>query len=250
MLGLMIVGAFAAYVYLAIKITKYIRKKTNSVKLTFLSTITFILIPTWDVIIGYPVWQKYKKESGVKIYKTVNNVEGFYIGEQSREHEPCYPYAGYKYIEYKETESGKYFRSYHLDNNTSKLCVPPSEIYKYGRYNKEFANGKCIAKQEIKENEVSRWLLSTNFGGNYIEGSKEEIVSPFFGITHKIVLVVIDRSNNEKLGRWDYFWWQAGWVSKLLASFTYGAGGTSCGLDKNITVIGFVNSILEPEDGK
>lgn len=109
MISLMIVSAFGAYIYTATKITKYIKKKTNNAKLAFLSAVIFILIPTWDVIIGYPVWQKYKKESGVKIYKTVNNVDGFYIWEQSREHEPCYPYAGYKYIEYKERGGKKHY---------------------------------------------------------------------------------------------------------------------------------------------
>lgn len=137
--------------------------------------IIWFLIPTWDVIIGYPIYKFLcATQAGVKIYKTVDNVEGFYVGEKRKEFEPIKPYEGYRYVDYKEMDffkptgkkygtywTGKYYRSYWIDNNTSELCVPiGDDKWIYGvLYSKYFKNGKCIVKEEIAEAAVSElWL--------------------------------------------------------------------------------------------
>ncbi|MBA1432634.1 MAG: hypothetical protein FAF04_03335 [Epsilonproteobacteria bacterium] len=71
------------------------------------------------------------------------------------QYQPYQPYKDYKYVDYKEKESGKYYRSYWIDNNSSEDCVPYG-IYKYGHYADAFRHGKCIVKKEIPEKEVSR----------------------------------------------------------------------------------------------
>jgi hypothetical protein len=42
-----------------------------------------LLIPTWDIVLGYPIYKFLCwKDAGVHVYKTVGNVEGFYVGEE------------------------------------------------------------------------------------------------------------------------------------------------------------------------
>ena len=59
----------------------------------------------------------------------MENVEGFYVGEKSKDHSSPEPYKGYRYVDYKEKESGKYYRNSWLDNNTSELCVPVCKFH-------------------------------------------------------------------------------------------------------------------------
>ena len=159
MIGLTILVVIALYVWLARTVIKKVYSKTQSLTKKRIAIAIFILIPTWDIILGFPIYAYLcMTQSGVKIYKTVNNVEGFYVGEQDGT-SVIEPYEGYQFIEYKEKNSGKYYRSYWLDNNTSELCAPVG-IYRYSPYAEAFAKGKCIAKKEIKVSEVSKWDAS------------------------------------------------------------------------------------------
>lgn len=159
MIGLTILVVIALYWWLASTIVGKVYVKTQSITKKRIAIAIFILIPTWDVILGFPIYAYLcMTQSGTKIYKTVDNVEGFYVGEQDGS-SPIEPYAGYLFIDYKEKNSGKYYRNYWLDNNTSELCIPVGK-YLYSDYAKAFKEGKCIAKKEIKESEVSRWDAS------------------------------------------------------------------------------------------
>lgn len=159
MIGLIILGVIALYWWLARTVINKVYTKTQSLTKKRIAIAIFILIPTWDVILGFPIYAYLcMTQSGTKIYKTVDNVEGFYVGEQDNS-SLIEPYTGYLFIDYKEKNSGKYYRNYWLDNNTSELCIPVG-IYRYSPYAEAVARGKCIAKKEIKESEVSRWDAS------------------------------------------------------------------------------------------
>jgi len=191
MIGLMIIGSIALYWWLASTIVSKVYTKTQSLTKKRIAIAIFILIPTWDVILGFPVYAYLcLTQSGVKIYKTVDHVEGFYIGEQSKDFAPYVPYKGYQYIDYKEQESGKYYRSYWLDNNASELCVPVG-THRFSPYAEAFARGKCIAKEVIKENKVSRWEYNTN-------KNIEKIIVPIVKIK-KTVVAIKDRKENRKI---------------------------------------------------
>lgn len=193
MIGLMIVGVISGYIL----ISKFIVTKTLKLygaKRANIALAIMILIPTWDVILGFPIYAYLCLfKSGVKIYKTVDDVEGFYVGERSIKHEPIEPYKGYKFIDYKETKyqepTGKYYRSYWVDyfkeKDKAKLCVhPPHPKNKEHRYTKAFNSGKCIVKEEITEEEVSRWEVSKRIINHYsifylkITSIEIEVINP------------------------------------------------------------------------
>ena len=117
MIGLLMIITIVIYILISIFIIQMVYKKFNTKKSKYIATVIMILIPTWDVIIGYPIYKLLCWNSaGIHIYKTVDNVEGFYVGEKNIAYEPHEAYDGYKYIDYKEmhfsTPTGKYYRSY------------------------------------------------------------------------------------------------------------------------------------------
>ena len=238
MIGLLILVVLFSYIFLA----KFIIGKMKTNKAKNIALAILILIPTWDIILGYPIY-KYLcwTQAGVHIYKTVNNVEGFYIGEESKRYEPYEPYKGYKYVDYKEKESGKYYRSYWVDNNTSKDCVPIGKA-KYGDYAKAFHLGKCIVKKEIPESEVSRWDISWN---------KKEYTK-VFPLNLKIVKVglIKDSITNETLSEQFTIDWNGGWVYGILSSIERGhSENIFCGIDYS-NVFELEYKTLKPKKGK
>jgi hypothetical protein len=125
------------------------------------------------------------------------------VGEKRKEFEPHEPYQGYKFIDYKEKESGKYYRSYWVDNNTSELCVHYGK-YKYSDYANAYRSGKCIVKKELKKSEVSRWEVDDSYW------SKRETIIPF-SIKKDVLVSIKDRKNNKVIGEIIDFWWSSGY---------------------------------------
>ena len=173
MIGLMILAVVFGYIFLSKFIINKVYKTYGTKKARNIALAIMILIPTWDVILGFPIYTYLCLfEAGTKIHKTVDNVEGFYVGKQSKNYEPYEPYKGYKYIDYKEEKSNKYYRSYWVNywenTNASKLCVQPDPKYPNRQYAKVFKTGKCIVKKEISEGEVSGlWKISKKEIKNY-----------------------------------------------------------------------------------
>ncbi|MDT8339100.1 MAG: hypothetical protein RQ763_07865, partial [Sulfurimonas sp.] len=100
MIALMMMGAIAIYIAILFIALWLIPKVVQHKHIKRIIFIVWFLIPTWDVIIGYPIYKFLcATQAGVKIYKTVDNVEGFYVGEKRKEFEPYEPYEGYKYID-------------------------------------------------------------------------------------------------------------------------------------------------------
>lgn len=244
-----IVGFVLIYPFLlliALFITSRFTKTTKAKLIVFA---VWSLIPTWDVIIGYPIyWYLCKYESGMKIYKTVDNVEGFYVGEKSKEYEPYEPYAGYRFIDYKEKVTGKYYHSYWIDSNTSNLCIPIGDDAWVGQgklYSAAFKQGKCIVKEEIKVEEASRlW-----FDSDSMDRQTKLRIIPLLNFTHYIPLLIQDTTSSQKLGQLDYFWWNGGWLYGFISSIEVGSGGVGCGFIDNTPEITFVNTILKPKQG-
>ncbi|MCF6309972.1 MAG: hypothetical protein L3J19_05795 [Sulfurimonas sp.] len=208
MAGLILFTLIAAYIILSIIVISKVYKKTKKIKNIFIALLIMTLIPTGDVIVGYPIY-KYlsSKKAGVHVYETVNDVKGFYVGQKSNASEPHQPYKWYKFIDYKEKESGKYYRSYWLTNNTSKLCISP--VDKASRYNKAFAEGRCIAKEEISENELSRWKV--------VEEHINHKVIPLVHIRKVTTMQIIDRETNTVMGQTDDYIYGQGWLLGVIS---------------------------------
>lgn len=197
--------------------------KTTKAKLIVFAV--WFLIPTWDVILGYPIyWYLCKYESGMKIYKTIDNVEGFYVGEKSKEYEPYEPYAGYRFIDYKEKETGKYYRSYWIDSNTSKLCIPIGDDAWVGQgklYSAAFKQGKCIVKEEIREGDMSRWEEKTSTDEAYWQIYRKLLI-PVLEIYKDKLVEIVDRSDNKILSQFFKIRWSGGWLWGFVSSIDAG----------------------------
>lgn len=246
MLGLSILAVIFGYIFLSKFIVTKVYK-SYGVKKANIALAIMILIPTWDVILGFPVYAYLCFfEAGPKIYKTVDNVEGFYVGEQDIRHQPYEPYEGYKYIDYKETAFGKptekYYRSYwvdyYKDKNTSNLCVSPRHPnYSSDPYTKAFNEGKCIVKKEIAGGEISRWE----------EKFKKELIYEIPILRFKIFrkMQYLDNKTKEIMAIGNGVWWQGGWLYGIFSSIEVGSGGTSCNGDLDYTKL--EKEVLKPK---
>lgn len=242
MIGLMVVGVIVGYVLLSkFIVTKVLQE--HGLKKANIALAIMILIPTWDVILGAPIYAYLCLfESGVKIYKTVDNVEGFYVGEKDAQYEPHEPYKGYKYIEYQEVKhqksTGKYYRSYWVnfweDTNASKNCVPPRRDDDYAKAVKK---GHCIVKEEIAEKEVSRWG----------EKFKKELIFEIPVVKFKVYqhIEYLDRQTKEVMATGNSVWWQGGWAYGFFSSIEVGSGGVSC--DGNLDYTKLEKEVLKPK---
>jgi len=225
MIGLLILAVVLGYIFLSKLIVTKVYK-SYGVKKANIALAIMVLIPTWDVILGFPVYAYLcATKAGVHIYKTVDNVEGFYVGEKDIANQPYEPYKGYKYIDYKEIHNGKptgkYYRSYWVDyfkdRNESQYCVypkyPNSSTHPYTR---AFNEGRCIVKQEIPESEVSRWDTS-------LKKKKTNSFEIFLlGINLEKVGEIKDRKTNEILSEKLSVKWSTGWFFGRLFSFETG----------------------------
>jgi hypothetical protein len=178
-----------------------------------------ILIPTWDIVLGYPIYKFLCwKDAGVHIYKTLDNVEGFYVGV--REKTPILlPYKGYKYIDYRERRSGKYYRNSWINNNTSKDCVSYIGAWNYD-YTQAFRHGKCIVKKEIPEKEVSGlWKISKKIIKDY---------NIFYLKITSVFVEVIDPRTKEKYFTVKDYMVDESWITGALNMVTNDKDRYSC----------------------
>lgn len=196
MIALMMMGAIAIYIailFIALWLLPKVIKIRHIKRVIF---IVWFLIPTWDVIIGYPIYKFLcATQAGVKIYKTVDNVEGFYVGEWSKDgyrKVPPLPYQGYKFLDYKEVEknkpTGKYFRTSWVDANTTQECIQIGSFDKE-RYSDVLGQGKCLVKEEIAESEVSEL---------WSQKRKVEHYLLFYLNIYSVEITIEDRKNHEK----------------------------------------------------
>lgn len=95
MFGFAMLTIVAAYVLFA----RFVTKRMPTRKLKWVAVAVFVLIPTGDSAVGY-VYFRYlcATEAGNKIYKTAENVEGFYGGMFFADTDGFTKY-GYKYFE-------------------------------------------------------------------------------------------------------------------------------------------------------
>ncbi len=181
MIGLSILLAVVVYVWLARFVAKRIKNRTA--KYTVIAI--FILIPTWDIIPGKLYFNHLcEKEAGLKIYKTVEGVEGYrvYPGATGLGPGPD----GFKKYGYKfeERGSGSDLVRYTLgpDEKVTKQQITES-IARYAAYATDWMplawNAKkyevMIYDQKTKERLAIITAFST--GGNWLQA----LFHPFLG---------------------------------------------------------------------
>ncbi len=228
MIQLFFLGGLLIYLLIGMFI---ILSTLKTIKGRVIGFIILALIPSWDVIIGYPVFLylcKYK--SGVKIYKTVKNVEGFFIGKIPSQAEPVRLYNHYNYVEYQRSSNLKYYRSYWLNNINSDLCVKPKSTW----YIEEFNKGRCLAREEVQFNQLSQFELKS---------SKERYmwksIFPLLGIYKNPTQISYDRKTKEILGELIIYHWDKGWIHNFLMN------GTSLSRCNFTNILDVYNEALE-----
>lgn len=172
MIGLSILLAVAIYVWLAWFVTKHIVNRAE--KYTVIAI--FILIPTWDVIPGKIYFNHLcKSEAGLKIYKTVEGVEGYRIIGTAGGFGPGpegFKKYGYKF---EERGSGNPFSRYTLDANGNVIEQKITEsIARYAAAGKLVPLRWNVIKSEIvifDQHTKERLAVRTGFyaGGNWLQ---------------------------------------------------------------------------------
>lgn len=131
MIGLSILLALVAYMGIAWAIVKRLSNK----KARYVVIGIFVLIPTWDIVPGW-VYLKYlcQTEGGIKIYKSVENVEGFRDTTTLGIVDDGLKKYGYKFIEGKNARyslgsDGKVTKL-DFDKPLSRYVIKGDESYK------------------------------------------------------------------------------------------------------------------------
>ncbi len=243
MIGLSILVVIVLYWWLAKTVVNKVYANTQSLTKKRIAITIFILIPTWDVILGFPIYAYLCiTKAGVYIYKTVDNVEGFYIGEQSNDvsvaNNLLDVYNKYHFIDYKYKNNGKYYRAYWVDNNISANCIDYGK-YKYSVYAEAFRHGRCVVSDEIKENEVSRWEIGQQV-------NDETIIIPNY-IT-RWTARIIDNNSHKPLAELVNYYYGEGWVAIAFSSVAQYARWTHCSLQKSYNSM--LLETLKPKKGE
>jgi hypothetical protein len=231
-MGALIVAAWIFYFFLCLQSYHYVCKKTESKRLRRLTILVLILIATWDNIIGLSTYYYLcVTQGGQKIYKTVENAEGYFdtsgrygfIGEY-----PDLIDGKYKFVEVEVTRdleqeareqalsqrreplllpNGKY-RFY-----LAKAGAPHCEYYSKDRarfskndpYYGKFPEGSCMAIEKIdsfKSRYVYRYRLDADskvYGPRILNIAKQETS-------------VRDMQTGEILGVARSFYYWGGWI--------------------------------------
>lgn len=210
-MGLILLIVIIGYVFLARFIVKKVYEQTEKKLVKNVALAIFVLIPTWDVMLGYPIYTYLCIfESGAKIYKTVDNIDGFYMGEDYSTYSnmPPLPYEGYNFIEYKKKKNQKsknYYRVSWVDANNTNECIQignASSEYNLNLYKQ----GKCIVEKEIAESEVSElWSLK-----------KEVDHYMFFYLNiYRVHFVIENRKNHKKYFTVTDYFVDKSWMTAL-----------------------------------
>jgi len=232
MISMMLLTAATLYVLFARYVVREVYRGTGSKRKKWIAIAIFWLIPFGDVLLGYPVyWYLCHFKAGVKIYRTVDNVEGIYVGKNDyvllrrdmiprRDGSPG-RYSRYKFVDMYDDEVKKYYRLYPVKTHADPNCMVPGE-YKYGTYAAYYKTGRCIAKKEITEEQVSRWGYYN--GRRLKDNPPDERFGGILSFEKEYIVTVVDRSNNSILAEGVDYWWDGGWLYCLLSSFSPGKG--------------------------
>lgn len=182
MTGLIVLGILMAYIAIAVSITALVK---GIWKLLVIAA--FILIPTWDIIPGKIALAHYcDKEGGIKIYRSVEGVEGF-LSLDGRVYEDYFKRYGYKYVEITREKR---------DRQT-------------GAIGREYARVTLGQDGKLREEKLDNPV--SNFGfKDYTQHDTE--IAPW-GIT-LFSASIIDMRTKETIAVDKRFGWYGGWLRK------------------------------------
>lgn len=173
MIGISIIVLIVLYLFVSFKGVEYVYDKSQKKRYAVLATLFFILLPTWDVIIG-KIYFNYlcKMQSGLKVYKSVD-VDGFLtknsiaIGDSS-----FYKNIGLRYIE--GTNSGwKGKETQYLDltdaNQTIQFIKEPQSkyVFIYNEKSKPIKWLPIVKNRALVKDRITDEILGEDIGFDY-----------------------------------------------------------------------------------
>ena len=194
MTGLIVLGILVIYIAIAVGITTMAKGVWKVLVIA-----VFILIPTWDIIPGKIALTHYcDTEGGIKIYRSVDGVEGF-LSLDGRVYEEYFRRYGYKYVEIERKVR---------DAQTGRPGAPQYVRVTLGE------DGK------LKEQEIAKPAsqYAEKLIGNY------EII-PWLGIGG-FADSIIDLRTNAIIGEYKEIGWGGNWIQRHAAPIL--GGGGSC----------------------
>lgn len=213
-----VVGIGVSYWWVAKTTIRKVYQKTQSLVKKRLLLALFLLIPTWDIFLGFPVYLYLcKTQSGIKVYPGDNRVEGFYIGERQRFNQEDFslvPYRGAHFIDYKvknnHDNNYTYYRDSWVDANTTEQCRPVNSAIFRNEDFQLYRHGKCIVHSEIQENAVSPYAYDT------VQLPKILRKLDALHIQINSVQYITDNRNKKTVAEVVEVSWNGGWVFNLL----------------------------------
>jgi hypothetical protein len=217
------------YIVLSYLAVRWVWMKKKSYMLTAFAVVSFILLATWDNIIGNIMFYRLcKEQGGERIYKTVENVEGYMTDDPNGCDGICMKELlekRYKFVEVNAvrprkddltTEPG--LHRFYLDRKGSPECKLYEEYYAEREkhkdtFLKQYSYEYCIASKKVDEMK-SRYI--------YIDYSIDRNYLPAWNIS-KTESAVKDIKTGELLGSVKYFSYYGGWI---ISYMTNGVGSS------------------------
>ena len=193
MTGLIVLGILVIYIAIAVGITTMAKGVWKVLVIA-----VFILIPTWDIIPGKIALTHYcDTEGGIKIYRSVEGVEGF-LSMDGRVYEEYFKRYGYKYVEIT-----KEIRDPHADKAVAQ----------------QYVRVTLGEDGTLEEEKIDR--PQTRYGLRKAARLRE--MEDDWGIVRNIDSIV-DLQTNETLATRAEIYWTGNWLQRF-ASPALGFGG-------------------------
>jgi len=171
--GLLILFLVGLYLWIAYKVVRRVSPVWGKV----LAIVVVVLIPTADAIYGrIKLKQMCAVEGGIKVYKTVEGVEGFYASQDF--YETWIDKYGYRFVEGKNIDSSSPNKISRLGRNATGEVVSTTSNVKLSAYSIDFLsddNGVYLQETDVIKNTQTGEVLAKStriiYFGGWIERS-------------------------------------------------------------------------------
>lgn len=176
MIALGLLLGLVLYVSLAIFLAWFLPRHFDPGRAKVIATtvilLGFALIPTWDIIPGRLYFNHLcETEGGVRVFRTVEGVEGFYYFPGAEIRREVLEHYGYKFIEVGA--NGSFFRYFKASNNLAKKKIGELKSEFGVKHNREtlFWNIKKYAEQIVRLDggEVLATKIQYEYEGSWIQ---------------------------------------------------------------------------------
>jgi len=174
--GLLILVLAGLYLWIAYKVVRRAPPVWGKV----LAIVVIVLIPTADAVYGrMKLRQICAVEGGLKIYKTVEGVEGFYLNDMPLHQEWITKY-GYKFVEGKGLDGSSTRLGWGKDGNVvEEKNVTLFSRYQYEYYANEYGLGFKRVEHQVKDSETNQ-ILARNLNFTFEGGWAERFIASLY----------------------------------------------------------------------